>query len=231
MFLSSNFPLSWHKLMKKELLDSYFLNLENFLSKQKKSNKDFYPPQSLIFKALLEVPPNKVKVIILGQDPYHGPGQAEGLSFSVPNGIKRPPSLRNIFKELSSDTGAPFKSLENNSLLSWTNQGVFLLNSVLTVSHGSPASHSGIGWEQFTDAVINKLNDEYANLVFILWGAYAQKKANFIDTKKHLVLYSSHPSPFSAHRGFLGSKVFSKTNSYLIKKNKTPINWLSVKAE
>lgn len=217
--------------MKEELSNPYFLDLENFLSQQNQEAKNFYPSQSLIFQALLSVPPYKVKVVILGQDPYHGPGQAEGLSFSVPDCVKRPPSLGNIFKELSSDLNTSLQSLEKNSLLSWAHQGVFLLNSVLTVKQGCPASHAGQGWEVFTDAVINKLNSEYNNLVFILWGAYAQKKANFINTQKHLVLYSSHPSPFSAHRGFLGSKVFSKTNTYLVQKNKTPINWLSIKAD
>lgn len=229
MFLSSHLPLSWQNLMKKELSNPYFLDLENFLTQQNQEGKIFYPSQSLIFQALLTVPPHKAKVVILGQDPYHGIGQAEGLSFSVPNNIKRPPSLRNIFKELSSDLNTSLPNLEKNSLLSWAHQGVFLLNSVLTVGSGCPASHAGKGWEIFTDTIINKLNSKNNNLVFILWGAYAQKKADFINTKKHLVLHSSHPSPFSAHRGFLGSKVFSKTNTYLVKKNKTPINWLSVK--
>lgn len=228
MLLSSYIPSSWHNLVKEELLKSYFLDLEKFLSQQS-PKKAFYPPQSLVFQAFLAVPPHEVKVVILGQDPYHGFGQAEGLSFSVPNAVKRPPSLRNIFKELSFDLNTSLQDLEKNSLLSWAHQGVFLLNSVLTVKPGCPASHANQGWEVFTDAIINKLNNEYNHLVFILWGAYAQKKANYINKKKHLVLCSSHPSPFSAHRGFLGSKVFSKTNTYLVQKNKKPINWLSIK--
>lgn len=228
MFLQPYFPVSWHSLMKEEFSKKYFLDLEQFLLQEKNSSTEFFPPEHLIFQALKATSPSRVKVVILGQDPYHGQGQAEGLSFSVPNKIKRPPSLGNIFKELASDLDVGALSFENNSLLSWAGQGVLLLNSVLTVKKSLPASHAGRGWESFTDALIDKLNKTANNIVFILWGTYAQKKAEHLDGKKHLVLCSSHPSPFSAHRGFLGSKVFSKTNVYLVNCNKQPINWLSV---
>ncbi len=217
--------------MREELSKDYFLQLETFLSQQSQKPEPFYPAVPLIFRALSAVSPHKVKVVILGQDPYHGPEQAEGLSFSVPNNIQRPPSLKNIFKELSTDLNTSLQNLEKNSLLPWAHQGVLLLNSVLTVKKGCPASHADKGWETFTTAIINKLNDQYDNLVFILWGAYAQKKAQCIDKKKHLVLCSAHPSPLSAYRGFFGSKVFSKTSTYLVQKNKTPVNWLSVKGD
>ena len=168
-------------------------------------------------------PLDKVKVVILGQDPYHGPGQAHGLCFSVPKGVKPPPSLMNIFKEIRSDLGRPAQVTED--LSSWADQGVLLLNSVLTVEGGKAASHQGKGWEQFTDKIIQILNDKKENLVFILWGSYAQKKAAFVNREKHLVIESVHPSPLSAHRGFLGSKPFSKTNTYLKSKNISEINW------
>lgn len=228
MFLSSYFPKTWQTFIGDELLKTYFLNLENFLQNEK---KNMYPEPQFIFKALSVTEPKKIKVVILGQDPYHGNGQAEGLSFSVPNQIKRPPSLQNIFKELSSDLNVSIKNLKNNSLLPWAKQGVFLLNSVLTVKKSCPASHAGKGWEIFTEALISRLNTKCDNLVFILWGNYAKKKLNCIDKNKHLVLSSAHPSPFSAHKGFFGSKVFSKTNTYLIKKNKNPIDWLKDQAD
>jgi uracil-DNA glycosylase len=164
-----------------------------------------------------------VKVVILGQDPYHGPGQAHGLSFSVPKGIAKPPSLMNILKELSSDLNISNRA--HGDLSNWAEQGVLLLNSVLTVESGKAASHQNKGWEKFTDRVIQELNDKREGLVFILWGAYAQKKANFVDTKKNLVLSSAHPSPLSSHRGFFGSRPFSKANAWLISKDQEPIHW------
>ena len=187
-------------------------------------NLNIYPPRDSWFKALEYSSFEKTKVIILGQDPYHGEGQAEGLSFSVPKGIVIPPSLRNIFKELQSDD-VSFSKPEHGNLVSWANQGVLLLNSVLTVEKNSPASHANQGWENFTDQVIQILSSHKNNLVFILWGAYANKKSELIDSNKHLILSAPHPSPFSAYKGFFGSKHFSKTNSYLVSTNQEAIDW------
>ena len=177
------------------------------------AKKTIYPPKHEYFTALNLTPFEKVKVVVVGQDPYHGPGQGHGLSFSVKPGVRFPPSLMNIFKELQSDIGAPMP--KSGSLIPWAEEGVLLLNSVLTVEGGNANSHQGKGWEQFTDKIISILNEEKKNLVFILWGSYAQKKASFVDEKKHCVIREVHPSPLSAHRGFSGSKPFSKTNTYL----------------
>jgi len=186
-------------------------------------NKPLFPAGNLIFHAFNRTPFHKVKVVILGQDPYHGPGQAHGLCFSVPPGIAKPPSLVNIFKELAQDLAIENKA--HGCLESWAEQGVLLLNSVLTVEQGKAASHQGKGWEQFTDRVIEILSTKRSGLVFLLWGSYAQKKGAVIDKKKHLVLSSPHPSPLSAHRGFFGNGHFSKTNEHLKQQGLSPINW------
>ena len=182
-----------------------------------------FPKNELVFYAFNKTPLSKVKVVILGQDPYHGKNQAHGLSFSVPNGIKNPPSLRNIFKELNSDLKIPIS--ENGDLTSWARQGILLLNATLTVREKEAGSHQKMGWENFTNAVISKLSTEKEGVVFLLWGAFAQKKAYLIDSEKHYIIETSHPSPFSAYRGFLGCKCFSKTNVILTKNNQKPINW------
>jgi uracil-DNA glycosylase len=182
-----------------------------------------FPKNELVFYAFNKTPLSKVKVVILGQDPYHGKNQAHGLSFSVPNGIKNPPSLRNIFKELNSDLKIPIS--ENGDLTSWARQGVLLLNATLTVREKEAGSHQKMGWENFTNALISKLSAEKEGVVFLLWGAFAQKKAALIDSEKHYVLETTHPSPFSAYRGFLGCKHFSKTNEILTKNNQKPIDW------
>lgn len=213
---------SWKDLLQDEFEKPYFKDLAEFVRSEYVTNT-VYPPAKLIFNALDSLPVEKVKVVILGQDPYHGPGQAHGLSFSVPDGVKPPPSLVNIYKELQSDLG--IKRSDSGNLINWVNQGVLLLNSTLTVRAGQAGSHQNKGWENFTDAIVHKLADSNTNLVFILWGRYAQNKGSFIDTNKHLVLKSSHPSPLSAYNGFFGSKPFSKANNYLISVGKTPINW------
>jgi len=200
----------------------FFQNLINFLNLQAKEKKIIYPPRGQWFKAFELTHFKDVKVVILGQDPYHNPGQAQGMSFSVPEGVSLPPSLRNIFQEIQSDLG--FNN-QSGDLTSWAKQGVLLLNSVLTVERNQPASHAGKGWEEFTDYVIELINKEKENVVFMLWGAYAQKKALNIDSNRHLILESPHPSPFSAHKGFLGCQHFSKTNNYLKINNIDPINW------
>jgi uracil-DNA glycosylase len=182
-----------------------------------------YPKGSLIFNAFEQTPFDKVKVVILGQDPYHNPEQAMGLSFSVPDGIKIPPSLMNIYKELNKDIGMPIPTTGN--LTKWANQGVLLLNAVLTVRANEPASHAKIGWMNFTDDVIQLLSNEKKDLVFLLWGNFAQQKQIYIDATKHKILKAAHPSPFSAHNGFLGCKHFSATNEYLVKHHKNPIDW------
>lgn len=182
-----------------------------------------YPPKELIFRALELTPFENIKVVILGQDPYHGEGEANGLAFSVNKGVELPPSLRNIYEELKSDMG--IKIPNHGDLTSWAKQGVLLLNSVLTVEKDKPASHRNIGWEEYTDSIIKKISDKKENIVFILWGKYAQSKKDFIDERKHLVISSPHPSPFSANKGFFGSKPFSKTNTYLKSKGKKEIDW------
>jgi len=214
---------SWFGPLSKEFDKEYMLALKDFLKKEYQSGKIIYPSGKEYFSAFNMTPFEKVKVVIIGQDPYHGPDQAHGLCFSVKEGIQFPPSLLNIFKELESDVGC--NRPQNGSLIKWAKQGVLLLNSVLTVENGKAASHQGKGWEQFTDEVIRTLNQERENIVFILWGAYAQKKAAFVDRKKHFVIESPHPSPLSSHRGFFGSKPFSKANNYLKSKGIKPIDW------
>ncbi len=202
--------------------DSYS-KLRQFLSSEKSSGKIIYPPEEHIFSGFKLTPFNAVKVVILGQDPYHGLGQAHGLSFSVQPGVRLPPSLVNIYKELASDVG--IERPTHGCLESWAKQGVLLLNAVLTVEADKPGSHAGKGWEEVTDAAIRQLSKKRSNLVFILWGSYAQKKSALIDGRKHLILKSVHPSPLSSYRGFFGSKPFSKANAYLVSKGLTPIDW------
>jgi uracil-DNA glycosylase len=215
---------SWKEKLHDEFNEPYFADLTTFV-KQEYVKGNTYPNPKNIFRAFDLCPFDKVKVIILGQDPYHGKGQANGLCFGVDEQVALPPSLKNIFKEIESDLGA---SIANRSgdLSRWARQGVLLLNSTLTVSAGEPGSHQGKGWEQFTDAVITKLSQEREHLVFILWGNYAKAKGAHIDRSRHYVIESPHPSPFSAYNGFFGSKPFSKTNEYLQKQKQEPINWL-----
>ena len=213
---------SWKDKLQDEFEKSYFKTLSNFIRNEYKTQKIF-PPANLIFNAFDKCPFDEVKVVIIGQDPYHNIGQANGLSFSVNEGIKIPPSLLNIYKEIESDLGKTIS--KSGNLEHWSKQGVLLLNATLTVRAHTPASHQGKGWEQFTDTVIDTLSKECAGLVFLLWGNYAQQKGKNIDANKHLVLKSPHPSPLSAHRGFFGNKHFSTANDYLIKHNKKPINW------
>ncbi len=199
-------------------------SLRDFLFQQKQAQKTIYPQSKQIFNALNITPLDHVKVVILGQDPYHGPNQANGLSFSVQRGVALPPSLRNIFHELNTDLGVPIS--RHGDLTKWAEQGVLLLNSVLTVEAGQPTSHQKQGWEEFTDAVIDVLNEQREHIVFILWGAYAQRKGQRINREKHLVLTAAHPSPLAANRGgFFGCKVFSKTNQYLKQHGIEPIDW------
>jgi len=198
-------------------------NLRAFLEQRRKDGATIYPKGSQIFAALDATPVEDVQVVILGQDPYHGPGQAHGLCFSVQKGVDAPPSLENIFKELESDVAVPRPS--HGDLKAWANQGVLLLNATLTVEQAKAGAHQGKGWEEFTDQVIAKLAETRTNLVFILWGAYAQKKGSKIDRSKHLVIESPHPSPLSSYRGFFGSRPFSKTNAYLEKMGRRPIDW------
>lgn len=214
---------TWKPLLEEEFNKPYMKELLSFLEREKKSGKVIYPEEKQIFEAFRLTPFSKVKVVIIGQDPYHGPNQAHGLCFSVQKDIPPPPSLKNIFKELQDDIG--IKQPENGFLESWAREGVLMLNAVLTVEDGKAGSHHKKGWEKFTDKVIEILNEKKEHLVFILWGSPAQKKAAIVDDKKHLVLKSVHPSPLSYYRGFLGSKPFSKTNEYLKKNNIKEINW------
>lgn len=213
---------SWKELLKDEFDKPYFAGLSKFIHDEYKSNT-IYPPPKYIFNALDSLPVDKVKVVIIGQDPYHEPGQAHGLSFSVPDGIDLPPSLQNIYKELAADLGVEPRKTGN--LDRWVKEGVLLLNATLTVRAHQAGSHQNKGWEQFTDAIIHRLAETRENLVFILWGNYAQRKGAFIDTTKHLVIKSAHPSPLSAYNGFFNSKPFSKTNQYLEAHGETPIHW------
>ena len=217
----------WKKALAEEFGAKYMKELKKKLVEEMKSGVVIYPPAKQIFQAFNLAPFDKVKVVILGQDPYHGQGQAHGLSFSVPNGITPPPSLVNIFKEIESDLKVKISKI-NGNLESWTKQGVLLLNAILTVRANSPASHRNLGWEKLTDAVIKTLSDKKENIVFLLWGKFAQEKENFIDANKHLILKAPHPSPFSANSGFFGCKHFSKTNEYLIKTGQEPIEWVKV---
>ena len=214
---------SWKAALASEFSSPYMQQLKAFLQAQKQAGKHIFPKGSEYFRALDLTPLADVKVVILGQDPYHGLGQAHGLCFSVRPGVRIPPSLVNIFKEMESDLG--IERARHGFLEHWARQGVLLLNSVLTVEESQAASHQGKGWEQFTDAVIRRVNEECQNVVFILWGSYAQRKAAFVDTSRNLVLKAPHPSPLSAHNGFFGSKPFSKTNAYLQSHGRTPIDW------
>lgn len=214
---------SWRDRLRGDFDSEYMAELSDFLRKQKALGKTIYPEGNEIFAALNATPFDAVKLVILGQDPYHGPGQAHGLCFSVRQGVRVPPSLRNIYKELAADVN--FQPPNHGCLSDWAQQGVLLLNSVLTVEASLAASHQGKGWERFTDSIVNHLNAEAENIVFILWGSYAQKKGAMIDRTRHLVLHSPHPSPLSASRGFYGNHHFSKSNEYLLAHNKTAIDW------
>lgn len=216
-------PVSWQPYLGEELDKPYMRELRVFLGEEQQAGKILYPPLADVFSAFEYTPFEQVKVVIIGQDPYHGPGQAHGLSFSVAPGVKPPPSLKNIFKEINAELAIEFT--DNGCLTPWAEQGVLLLNSVLTVQQKNAGSHRGKGWEQFTDRAIAALNAQHDGLVFLLWGKYAQDKAAVIDGSRHLLLSSPHPSPFSAHRGFLGNGHFVKANQYLQAQGKTPIDW------
>ena len=213
----------WFTELGSQFDQPYMAELKRFLQAEKADGKVIYPPGSQWFNAFNSTPFDRVKVVILGQDPYHGPHQAHGLCFSVLPGIRIPPSLVNIYKELQSDLG--IEPVPHGCLNHWAEQGVLLLNATLTVEQGNAGSHQGKGWEQFTDAAIHALNDDREHLVFMLWGSYAQKKGSFIDSSRHLVLRAPHPSPLSAHRGFLGCKHFSQANQYLVGYGQEPIDW------
>jgi uracil-DNA glycosylase len=214
---------SWKKLLKTEFDKPYFQNIVLHLKTEKEQGKTIYPPGSFIFNAFNTTPVEKVKVVILGQDPYHGPRQAHGLSFSVQTGVPQPPSLMNIFKEMNTDLGLAIP--QHGNLENWARQGVLLLNASLTVRANEPMSHAKIGWAAFTDTVIKKIAEEKEHVVFILWGKFAQEKIALIDQSKHYIIKSAHPSPLSAHNGFFGSRPFSKTNEYLMKHGMDPIEW------
>lgn len=214
---------SWKEVLKDEFGKDYFQQVVAYLKMEKAMGRVIYPPGSLIFHAFDATPFNKVKVVLLGQDPYHGPGQAHGLAFSVQHGVKPPPSLVNIFKELHDDLGVPIPS--HGHLEPWAKQGVFLLNASLTVRAGEPLSHAKTGWHEFTDRVIQKISDLKQNVVFLLWGRSAQDKQVLIDETKHYVLKAAHPSPFSADKGFFGCRHFSKANDYLVKNRIDAIDW------
>lgn len=214
----------WKEALASEFSKPYFQQIATFLKIEKAQGKVIYPPGSLIFNAFNQTPFDKIKVVILGQDPYHGAGQAHGLSFSVQNGTPPPPSLINIFKELNKDIGMPIP--KKGDLSNWARQGVLLLNAVLTVRANEPASHSKLGWMNFTDSVIQTISKKKEGIVFLLWGRFAQEKQVLIDETRHLVLKAAHPSPFSADKGFFGCRHFSKVNEYLIKSGKDPVDWL-----
>ncbi|MFM2414589.1 MAG: hypothetical protein RI911_282 [Candidatus Parcubacteria bacterium] len=213
---------SWKAHLANEFKKDYFFKLTSFV-RSAYQDSVVYPPPKFVFRAFDECPFDAVKVVIVGQDPYHGPRQANGLCFAVNNGVHTPPSLQNIFKELEHDLGRTIS--RDADLIRWAQQGVLLLNATLTVQAGMAGSHQGKGWEEFTDAVLRALNDEQEHLVFILWGNYARKKGLFLDRTRHLVIESAHPSPLSAHNGFFGSKPFSKANKYLSLNQKTEIQW------
>lgn len=214
---------SWKKVLEDEFKKPYFKQITGHIKTEREQNKTIYPPGSLIFNAFQHTPISRVKVVVIGQDPYHGPGQAMGLSFSVPKGIPPPPSLVNIFKELHDDVGVPIP--KSGDLTPWADQGVMLLNASLTVRAHEPMSHSKIGWHVFTDSVISKISQLKENVVFLLWGKFAQEKRELIDAKKHHLLKAAHPSPLSANNGFFGCKHFSKTNTYLMQHGIDPIDW------
>jgi uracil-DNA glycosylase len=213
---------SWKMALKKEFATPYFAELKRFLVSEKRQYT-IYPPGPLIFNAFNQTALDNVKVVLLGQDPYHGPGQAHGLCFSVPDGVGQPPSLQNIFKEIADDTGNRHQASGN--LIRWAKQGVLLLNATLTVRARTPGSHQNKGWEQFTDAAIKVVSETRKNVVFLLWGRYAKNKSTLIDTTKHLVLKAAHPSPYSAPNGFFGCRHFSKTNEWLQQHGMQPIEW------
>ncbi len=222
MDINPNINPAWKELLTDEFKAPYFIELKKFLLEEK-SQYTIYPSGSDIFNAYNHTPPDKVKVVIIGQDPYHGPGQAHGLCFSVKKGIKPPPSLVNIFKEIHSDLNLPVPA--HGDLSSWASQGVLLLNATLTVRAHQAGSHQKKGWENFTDATIKKISDYAKGVVFLLWGRFAQAKENLIDTEKNYVLKAPHPSPFSVHNGFFGCRHFSKTNDILIKQGRVPVDW------
>ncbi len=224
--MSTNVQINdtWKAELKDEFEKPYFKEIIHFLKTEKEAGKIIYPAGNLIFNAFNLTPFDKLKVVILGQDPYHGAGQAHGLSFSILPGVKPPPSLVNIFKELKSDIGIDMPA-NFGDLTHWATQGVLLLNAALSVRDGEPFSHAKFGWAKFTDAVIETISDKKENVIFILWGKFAQEKLPLIDTGKHFVLGAAHPSPFSAHKGFLGCKHFSKTNEILVKTKQQPIDW------
>jgi len=215
---------SWKKVLKPEFDKPYFQQLVTFLKTEKVLGKSIFPPGPLIFNAFNATPFDSVKVVIIGQDPYHGLGQAHGLSFSVPNGVKVPPSLINIFKELETDIGIPYSNT-NGNLTQWAKQGVLLLNAALTVRAGEPFSHAKFGWAEFTDAVIKIISEKKSNVVFLLWGKFAQQKIELINQTSHYVLTAAHPSPFSADKGFFGCRHFSKTIQLLMRNGQSPIDW------
>jgi uracil-DNA glycosylase len=213
----------WKELLKEEFNKPYFQQIAHHLKTERSQGKTIYPPGGLIFNAFNTTPPDNVKVVILGQDPYHGPNQAHGLCFSVQTGVPPPPSLVNMFKELQSDIGMNIPN--HGNLTHWAEQGVFLLNASLTVRAAEPMSHAKIGWALFTDTVIKKISEQKKHVVFMLWGKFAQEKQVLIDQTKHMVLRAAHPSPLSAHAGFFGCKHFSKANQYLVSKGIDPVNW------
>ncbi len=215
---------SWKQALAKEFIQPYFQSIIDRLKIEKQQQTPIYPPGSQIFNAFNLTPLDKVKVVIIGQDPYHGPKQAHGLSFSVQKGVAIPPSLMNIYKELADDIG--MRTPTHGDLTTWAEQGVFLLNASLTVKAGEPMSHAKIGWADFTNAVIKTISEQKQHVVFLLWGKFAQEKRTLIDESKHLILRSVHPSPLSAYGGFFGCKHFSKTNEYLVSKGLDPINWI-----
>jgi uracil-DNA glycosylase len=221
--IPTQLPESWKQAIGSEFSKPYMKSLGEFLHQEKRQRRVIYPPGKEIFTALEMTDFERVKVVILGQDPYHGPNQAHGLCFSVKPGVPTPPSLLNIFKEIEGDLGLPRPA--HGCLLHWARQGVLLLNAVLTVEHSKAGSHQGKGWETFTDAVVDALNQNRDGLVFLLWGSYAQKKGRLIDRQRHCVLQSPHPSPLSAHRGFFGCHHFSQSNGYLAGRRQTPIDW------
>ena len=214
---------SWKEVLQDEFKKPYFKQITEHIKTEKEQGKTIYPPGSLMFNAFEQTPFNNVKIVLLGQDPYHGPRQAMGLSFSVPDGVAKPPSLINIFKELHDDTGTAIP--KSGNLTKWAQQGVMLLNASLTVRAGEPNSHSKIGWHQFTNTVIEKISEEKEGVVFLLWGKFAQDKTELINTKKHHVLKAAHPSPFAADKGFFGCQHFSKTNTWLVQHGMDPIDW------
>ena len=214
---------TWKEVLKAEFNKPYFLQIVAFLRTEKMAGKTIYPPGQLIFNSFNKTPFDNVKVVLIGQDPYHGPGQAHGLCFSVQTGVTTPPSLINIYKELNADLGIPIP--DHGNLTKWAEHGVLLLNASLTVRANEPMSHARIGWAEFTDTVIKKVSDLRQHVVFLLWGKFAQEKQVLIDETRHLVLKAAHPSPYSANNGFLGCRHFSKTNEYLVKNGIDPVDW------